>query len=139
MGGGEKYRQQSKMLNLKNVYFLKHSSNVENLNLFLRTLDVYAHGRADGETYGQVIAEGMSYGLPVISHKAPNMGHIETIGDGGIICLNEEEYAEEMKKLQFNKNYYSERSTNSKNRFKNELSIDNNMEKIIKILEEAVL
>jgi glycosyltransferase involved in cell wall biosynthesis len=137
MGGGNKYKIQAKNLNLKNVFFVDHSSNTLNLNNFLRTLDVYAHGRADGETYGQAIAEGMSYGLPVISHISPNMGHIETIGDGGVVCLNEEEYAEEMKKLQFNKNYYSERSINSKNRFENELSIDINMEKIIKILEEA--
>jgi hypothetical protein len=139
MGGGEKYRQQSKMLNLKNVYFLEHSSNVESLNSFLRTLNVYAHGRADGETYGQAIAEGMSYALPVISHRSPNMGHVETIGDGGIVCDNLNSYVEEMKKLKENGEYYKFRSDNSKNRFLNDLSIDNNLNKIIKILEQAVL
>lgn len=135
MGGSNRYKEQAKKLNLKNVFFIEHSSNKILLNKFLRTLNVYAHGRADGETYGQAIAEGMSYGLPIISHNAPNMGHIETIGDGGIICPNIIEYIEEMKKLQCDKNYYTQRSINSKNRFTNELSIDINMKKITNILE----
>lgn len=48
------------------------------LSYFYNSIDVYAHARADGETFGNNIAEAMYHGKPVVTHVAepsyPGMG-----------------------------------------------------------------
>lgn len=48
------------------------------LSQFYNTVDIYAHARADGETFGVNIAEAMMHGKPVVTHWAvpsnPQMG-----------------------------------------------------------------
>lgn len=48
------------------------------LSKFYNTIDVLAHARADGETFGSNIAEAMMHGKPVVTHIAvpshPGMG-----------------------------------------------------------------
>lgn len=48
------------------------------LSMFYNSIDIYAHGRADGETFGVNIAEAMMHGKPVVTHIAepsfPGMG-----------------------------------------------------------------
>ena len=44
------------------------------LSMFYNSVDIYAHARADGETFGVNIAEAMIHGLPVVTHVAePSM------------------------------------------------------------------
>lgn len=40
------------------------------LSMAYNTMDIYAHARADGETFGVNIAEAMIHGLPVVTHIA---------------------------------------------------------------------
>lgn len=138
MGGGEQYQTQARNLNLKNFHHIEHSGDRDNLDKFLGSLDVFAHGRSDGETFGLAIAEAMYYGLPVISHIAPALGHVETIGDGGIVVNSINEYADELLKLKNNKNYYSTRSIASKERFTKELSLETNMKKWVAVYESCM-
>ena len=138
MGGGDNYQKQAKELKLDDVIFLPHSADEIELNKFLRTLNVYAHGRADGETYGQCIAEAMSYGIPIVSHTAASNGHIETIGDGGEVFDNMDGYVSYLNSLVEDRHHRKMIGEKAKNRFDNSLSIDNNMPKIITILEKAV-
>jgi hypothetical protein len=93
MGGGEKYRAIADEKNLS-VTFLPHSSDWLNISRFLKTIDIYTHGRLDGETFGSVLAEAMSYGIPVISHRSPKgaNAHVETIANGGFFARSSQEY-----------------------------------------------
>jgi glycosyltransferase involved in cell wall biosynthesis len=138
MGGGEKYSEWAKDLGLQNFHHLPHSGDNERLAKFLHTLNVYTHGRADGETFGLAIAEGMSVGLPIISHVAPAMGHKETIGDAGLVVDSVEAYAAEMKLLNKDKKAYAARSALAESVYKSRLSTAVNMKKIIKIYEEIM-
>jgi glycosyltransferase involved in cell wall biosynthesis len=75
------------------------------LSQFYNSVDIYAHARADGETFGVNIAEAMIHGKPVVTHVAtpshPGMGvfqsQTELVDDGqtGFIVSNDPaEYAE---------------------------------------------
>lgn len=55
-------------LGIKNIRFLDPSTDDIFLSKFYNTLDVLAHARLDGETFGCVIAEAMIHGKPVVTH-----------------------------------------------------------------------
>jgi hypothetical protein len=89
MGGSPKYKFQARKLNLKNVIFVPHSGSEKRVSKFLNTLDFFAHGRKDGETFGTVFAEAQMHGLACLSHRSHLYNaHIETIGDSGIVANN---------------------------------------------------
>ena len=56
LGGSKMYRAQAESLKLENVYFLEESGSPETIDKFLNTLDIYAHGRRDGEINSTAIA-----------------------------------------------------------------------------------
>lgn len=99
-GGGSDYRRQATELGLENIYFLEPSGDAETISAFLNTLDVFTHGRKDGETFGAVIAEAMMHGKPCLSHRsAENNAQVETIGPGGFIAHNVGEYSAHLARL----------------------------------------
>ncbi len=103
-GGGSKYREQAKKLGLKNLRFVEHSGSAESISEFLNTLDIFAHGRSDGETFGTVFAEAMMHELPCLSHLSEIAnGHVETIGPAGFVAGDVYEYAEILDNLFENK------------------------------------
>ncbi|NBW56730.1 glycosyltransferase [bacterium] len=114
MGGDPRYRSYVQERGIKNVLFINSSSNVENIHKFLNTLNVFAHSRADGEVCSACIVEALSHSLPVLSHPALNMGHVEQIGDCGIVTDSLERYAAEMLALEQSKDYYAEKSSIAK-------------------------
>jgi glycosyltransferase involved in cell wall biosynthesis len=80
------------------------------LSSFYNTVDIYAHARADGETFGVNIAEAMIHSKPVVTHIAtpscPGMGvfqaQTELVDSGvtGFVVQNDlQEYADALKKL----------------------------------------
>lgn len=93
MGGGAKYQQIAEVLKVPAI-FLPHNSNENAISKFLNTLDVYAHGRSDGETFGTVLAEAMIHGLPIVTHKSTYgaNAHSETIANGGFFAFSKDEY-----------------------------------------------
>jgi hypothetical protein len=100
MGGSELYRDQAARLGLKNVRFLEHDGSSEGISRFLNTLDVFAHGRADGETFGTVFAEAMMHGKACLSHYSPIAnGQVETIGPAGLFALDTGDYAAKLGRL----------------------------------------
>ena len=117
LGGSENYQKQARDLGLKNFKHLPPVGELEPIHKFLNTLDVYAHGRSDGEQCSCAIIEAMSHGLPVISHTAPSMGQLEQIGDAGRVTNDYQEYSEVMVDMIDDKNYYSECAQNSKKRY----------------------
>jgi glycosyltransferase involved in cell wall biosynthesis len=90
LNGSKLYREQAKQLNIKHITFLDYADEVSS---FLNTLDIYTHGRKDGETYGMVLAEAMLHKLPCISHSSPNYNAMKmTIGRGGVVVDNVDQY-----------------------------------------------
>lgn len=138
MGGSTKHDDWAAQLGIKNFHHLPHSGDTKDIKKFLRTLDVFAHGRSDGETFGLSIAEAMCYGLPVISHAAPAMGHVETIGTAGRVVDSIEAYASEMLKLYKDLEYYKTMFWNAKDEYEKRLSTNANMMKVEKIYEEIM-
>jgi hypothetical protein len=98
LGGSDLYKQQASELGLANVHFLQHSGDATYISRFLNTLDVFAHGRRDGETFGTVFAEAMVHGKPCLSHSSftGNNAQAETMGPGGSLVDGIDEYAERL-------------------------------------------
>lgn len=88
LGGSRRYKQQAEKLGLTNTHFLDATTSRDGVSRFLNTLDLFVHGRSDGETFGLAIAEAMRHGLPCLSHTVLHgaNGHRETIGPGGLMA-----------------------------------------------------
>ena len=79
--------RRAKDLGVQNFLALPPTRNEHYLSMLYNTMDVFAHARRDGETFGCAIAEAMIHGLPVVSHRSPWMNaQEEIIGDAGFIC-----------------------------------------------------
>ena len=138
LGGSENYQKQAKDLGLKNFKHLPPVGELEPIHKFLNTLDVFAHGRSDGEQCSCAIIEAMSHGLPVISHTAPSMGQLEQIGDAGKVANSYQEYSEVMVNMIDDKNYYSKCAQNSKKRYNEIYKLESIIKKYADIYEGVV-
>lgn len=136
LGGSDLHRSQA--TKMKNVKFIDFTSNVETIHKFLNTIDVYAHSRADGEVCSAAIIEAMSHGLPIITHRGLNIGHLEQIDGCGSVKDTVQEYANEMKLLMLNKDYYSELSEKTTLRYNQKYEY-NIVKKMITDLYDEVL
>lgn len=101
LGGSDKYVEQAHALGIENFHKLPHSGDPITISKFLNSLDVYLHGRKDGETFGNVIAEALLHGLPCISHYSSGGANaqVETIGPGGFFLESKREYRGSLLKL----------------------------------------
>ena len=54
----------------RNIHCLPATIHESDIDAFLRTLDVLLHYRVEGETFGLNIAEAMSRGVPVVTHRS---------------------------------------------------------------------
>ncbi len=137
LGGSVNYRKQAADMQLKNVYFWNTTSEVREIHKFLDTLNVYAHGRSDGEQCSSSIIEGLSHSLPMISHTAPSMGQSEQIGDAGKVVEDYEEYAQVMSDLMTDTKYYNQCSENAKVRYNTTYNVDSIMQRFIELYKEV--
>jgi len=138
LGGSVNHRKQERDLGLKNVRFLDTASDVELIHKFLNTLDVYAHGRSDGEQCSSSIIEGLSHGLPMISHSAASMGQVEQIGDAGEVVESYKEYADVMKRMIDDSEYYDQCVSNSNSRYNKIYNVESIINRFIEIYKEVV-
>lgn len=139
LGGGENYKKQAQELCLNNVYFLDHTGNAEIIYNFIKMLDVYAHGRRDGELNSTAIAEALHFGKPVVSHISEEFnGHVECIADAGFVVQNASEYAEKLKEIEHNKELYNDLSQKALNRFDEMYNYEKQMQNIIDIYRDVV-
>ena len=137
LGGSKLYQEQAKTLGIKNIKFIPTTSDLNEIHTFLNSLDVYAHGRADGEQCSTAIIEAMSHGLPVVSHFAPSNGHVEQIADTGSVVKNIEEYQIALLEMMNNKEYYDNCVVKTKERYSSKYSMDSIIEKYSSLFDEA--
>ena len=134
LGGSNLYKNQAE--NIPNVYFIPASSDPKVISSFLLTLDIYAHGRKDGEINSTAIAEAMSAGLPIVSHVGTiNNGHIEQIGNAGKVCLDIIEYVQMIESLLTNDLFRNQVSENSVSLY----NINYNLKSQIQIIEGILI
>jgi len=135
LGGSSVHSNKAKELQIKNFYHIPHSGDAEVIHRFLNTLDVFSHGRSDGETFGTVFIEAMYHKKPCLSHKAPSNGHVEVIGDCGKVVDDVDTYSQEMLKLKNDKMYYKTLSSIAYNRYLNFYSYDAGIQNFVRILD----
>ncbi len=99
LGGSQIHRDN---YNQDNIMFLNHTSDIMMIHRFLKTLDVYAHCRTDGEVCSACIIEAMYHGLPIISHVGygPNYGHLEQLEGCGYVANEVDDYTSEILKME---------------------------------------
>ena len=137
LGGSTNHRKQAKDYQLKNVKFLDTTSDINLIHKFLNTLNVYAHGRSDGEQCSSSIIEGLSHHLPMISHTASSMGQKEQIGDAGEVVEDYLQYSDAMKNLMNNKNYYVVCKLNAEKRYREIYDVPSIISKFVTLYREA--
>jgi glycosyltransferase involved in cell wall biosynthesis len=138
MGGSDLYRKQAINLGLSNVEFVEFSSNQSEIESFLNGLDVYAHGRKDGEINSTAIAEALRHGKPIISHRSNlNNGHIECIGQAGKVVDSAGEYMQEMKRYIEKPEILQLSTITAFKQFKNRYELSEQIEKISNIYKEV--
>lgn len=137
LGGSKKYQHQAEMLGLKNFIQLDPIGDFNKICRFLEMIDVYTHGRADGENNSQSIAEAMAFSCPIISHFARSNGHVETVGNAGKVVSNANEYAAEMKKLLADPAHKKDLEAKAKARFAEAYDLKTNIDKFVKIYEDV--
>lgn len=120
LGGDLEYENQAKRLGLKNFKRIPSISDSEQVSSFLSCLNVYAHGRFDGEVSSSAIIEAMARSLPIITHPSIyNNGHLEQLSNVGAIVSSVEEYARAMSLLEQDPEIRKNLSIRSKNKYEN--------------------
>lgn len=138
-GGSEKYRKQAKQLGLKRCYFIPATDSPDIIYSFLKAIDVYAHGRRDGELNSTALAEAMYFGLPIVSHPSTEFnGHLEVIKDNGFVAKDVTEYANYMEMLEKDTMLYQKCAIASKGMYQMKYDEKTQMQNIINIMDEVL-
>jgi glycosyltransferase involved in cell wall biosynthesis len=138
LGGSKKHAMQAEQLGLKNFVQIPFTGDMQYVYRFLNTLDVYAHGRWDGEVNSQAIAEALSVGLPVVTHLgAVSNGHVEIMKTLGFVHGDFYSYVFDLVNYKSNPKYRAWISQRSKDRFKEKYSFDSIIQKICSIYEDV--
>jgi len=136
LGGANKHITQG--ASLKNFHHLPHTGDINRVWQFLRSLDVYTHGRRDGEVNSQAIAEAMRCGLPIVSHLGMTNGHVETIGDAGFVHDNFDNYVKDCTMYVEDNKRLKVIGQRAKDRFKKMYDVDVNVGKIVQIFDDIL-
>ena len=138
-GGSDLYKKQAKELKLKNMHFLPSDGDNMTVSKFLNTLDIFAHGREDGETFGAVIAEALIHGKPCISHFSKNGDNAqrETMGAAGLFALDEEDYTKKLYSLLNDSKLRDNLALKAKEQSK-QYSIENTIKSVTEIYDKVL-
>jgi len=138
-GGSGLYKKQAGELNLKNMHFLPSDGDNMTVSKFLNTLDFFAHGRKDGETFGAVFAEAMIHGKPCLSHHSETGldAQKETMGSAGLFAMDEKDYTEKLYSLFSDKNLRDRLASEAKKNSK-QYSIENAIQEVVKVYKEVI-
>lgn len=139
LGGSQKYQHQAKELNLNNIFFLEETGSQETIDKFLNTLDIYSHGRKDGEINSTAIAEALKHGLPVVTHRSDfNNGHAEQVATCGFFSRNLDEYVNNVNELLTNPRMRLSLSKNADEKFANNYEFSAQIKSIERLVGEVL-
>jgi glycosyltransferase involved in cell wall biosynthesis len=138
LGGSARYRTQAANLRIKNIKFIDFTGNADKIHNFVAALDVFAHGRLDGEVCSAAIIEALYHGKPIITHSALNMGHAEQIEGCGFMATTTPEYANYMRYLLKTPLVYDKLSMAAWEKYTKLYSLESCLNRYISLYEEAV-
>jgi len=139
LGGSKLYREQAKQLGIKNITFIPHTGERKKIFQFLATLDVYAHGRKDGEVNSTALGEALYFGTPVVSHYSKtNNGHVECLAKAGLVAKTTEEYVDYLRLLLNNPAIYKKMRAQAYERFATLYELNSQMKNIISIYDDVL-
>jgi glycosyltransferase involved in cell wall biosynthesis len=137
LNGSRKYVEQAEELGIKEITFLPEALTDREKHRFLNTLDIFAHGRFDGETNSVALAEAMEHNLPIVTHLSEKSnGQREQVDLCGFFAHNETEYTEILRELVCNQELLQASSKASQLKFR---SVYDLKLQISKIENELVL
>ena len=133
LGGSQRYLDQARELRIPNVHFLEATADGRAISRFLNTLNVMAHGRRDGETFGAVLAEAMRHGVPCVSHRVAAGGNAqhETIGPAGFVVDSVEEYSDALNRLMADSGLRDHLAAKGREHSEQRYSIDSVVEQMV--------
>ncbi len=99
--------------NIPNVIFIEPTNDDVFIERFYKTIDIFAHYRDGGESFGVAIAQAMMYGKPVVSHYSGFNAQEEIIGNGRFVVNTAEVYALRLAQLMTDKLLYETTSKNA--------------------------
>lgn len=134
LGGGPEYQEQAEKLGLKNFKQIPAVSTSEEINSFLSCLNVFAHGRSDGEVCSSAIIEAMAHHLPIISHPGYNNGHISQLSNCGLIATSIEQYAQAMFVYEHDEKIRNQVISATKEKYENECTFEVCKNKLLGLL-----
>jgi glycosyltransferase involved in cell wall biosynthesis len=117
--------EEARALGIKHFVAVPAISDDRRLSQYYNTIDVLAHARKDGETFGCNIAEAMIHGRPVVTHLTGDMNaQGETAGDGGVVCGRDdfEAYAKVLARYRDDGAYCKQRAAAAKARAEGEFA-----------------
>lgn len=130
-------------------YVVEPTVNPLVLSTAYNSMDIYAHARADGETFGVNIAEAMIHGKPVVTHVAtpsvPGMGVFQaqtqlvaTNRTGFVVANNVDYYTEALKRLVQDKGLRQEFGSCGLEKAEREFRVDVCVKKLENIYREVL-
>lgn len=142
IGLPDQYREAIKRIGCEDmVVEFPATSDQNEIAKFLNGLTIYTHGAMIGESFGMVIAEAMSTGLPVITHRGGDGAQAELVVDGvnGIVCQenNFKEYAAALIYLLKNRETEAVRMGSKGIEFSNKFAAEAITRKLEKILVDT--
>lgn len=139
LGGGPQYSEQARKLGLRHFRQLEFSSSSTYVADFLRALDVYSHGRWDGEINSVAIAEAMRGHLPLVTHVSRlNQGHVEQVEGVGVVARSTTEYRDAMRLLRDSAPMRLEYGLLSRRRFESRYNVERQISTIESVYERVV-
>jgi len=135
--------QKVKQENIPRVYFLNSSSKEEDIWAFHGSIDVLAHFRQDGESFGLNIAESMLAGNPIISHVSHMWNaHLEYLDDSfsRVAGIDDAKtYAEHMEFMikRYKENKLKKMGENARKKAEKLFYVKSRMQEINKIISDV--
>jgi glycosyltransferase involved in cell wall biosynthesis len=135
LGGTEEYDRHASSIGLKNYLRIPPASSSREINSFLSCLDVYSHGRLDGEVCSSAIIEAMAHSLPIISHPSSfNNGHAFQIDGCGFMAHSTQEYSSFMKALEVDQALREKSSKLTKEKYQSKFNFERCKEEILNVI-----
>jgi hypothetical protein len=121
LGGHENYVNFAKELNLKNCFIFPFTNSEVEIDTFLESVDIYAHGSPRGNQLLPVLHKVLKNGIPIVSHfgSEENVELLNTIGDAGVVHGDPKSYCFEFWNLKTHDLYRKWRGTKALQQYQN--------------------
>lgn len=140
LNGSGLYEKQASDLGIKSFKRLPEVRSAGGVADFLSALDIYAHGRRDGELNSRAIAEAFSVGLPVVTHciGTENNGQATQVRGVGCVAYSMEEYYGALERMMNDHDFRNWSSHKALEAYNTHYAPESTQETFSSVVEEAM-